>query len=177
MKKVVIIGGGLGGLSSAITLANKGFHVELFEKNQHFGGKLMPIQLGDYSFDFGPNTITMPSVFKRVIEQTGSRSEDYFEMIKLENHTRNIFPDGTQFDLSSNQQIMLSQLQKLDPTGAGNYHSFVKEITRLFKLSEHCKHWIPSSNLTFLTPVSSKRIIDMQRISARHHSKPRRRLQ
>lgn len=136
MKKVVIIGGGLGGLSSAITLANKGFHVELFEKNQHFGGKLMPIQLGDYSFDFGPNTITMPSVFKRVIEQTGSRSEDYFELIKLENHTRNIFPDGTQFDLSSNQQTMLSQLQKLDPPGAGNYQSFVKEITRLFKLSE-----------------------------------------
>ena len=136
MKKVVIIGGGLGGLSSAITLAQAGFHVELFEKNRHFGGKLMPIQLGDYSFDFGPNTITMPSVFKQVIEQTGARAEDYLEMIKLENHTRNIFPDGTQFDFSSNQQAMLSQLQELDPTGAGNYHSFVKEITRLFKLSE-----------------------------------------
>ena len=96
----------------------------------------MPIQLGDYSFDFGPNTITMPSVFKQVIEQTGERADDYFEMIKLENHTRNIFPDGTHFDFSSNQQTVLSQLQKVDPAGARHYDSFIKEITRLFKLSE-----------------------------------------
>lgn len=136
MKKVVIIGGGLGGLSSAITLAHAGFHVELYEKNRHFGGKLMPIQLGDYPFDFGPNTITMPSVFKQVINQTGERAEDYFEMVKLETHTRNIFPDGTQFDFSSNQQTVLSQLQTLDPAGARHYDSFLKEITRLFKLSE-----------------------------------------
>lgn len=136
MKKVVIIGGGLGGLSSAITLAHAGFDVKLYEKNRHFGGKLMSIQIGDYPFDFGPNTITMPSVFKQVINQTGERAEDYFEMVKLENHTRNIFPDGTQFDFSSNQQTVLSQLQTLDPVGARHYDSFLKEITRLFKLSE-----------------------------------------
>ncbi|MFJ7829219.1 phytoene desaturase family protein [Peribacillus sp. NPDC097284] len=141
MKKVIIIGGGLGGLSSAITLAHAGFHVELYEKNRHFGGKMMPIQLGDYSFDFGPNTITMPSVFKQVIEQTGERADDYFEMIKLENHTRNIFPDGTHFDFSSNQQTVLSQLQKVDPAGARHYDSFIKEITRLFKLSE--RYFLP----------------------------------
>ncbi|WP_305728816.1 NAD(P)-binding protein [Planococcus faecalis] len=45
MKKIVIVGGGLGGLSSAVTLAHAGFDVELFEKNNHLGGKLMPVKL------------------------------------------------------------------------------------------------------------------------------------
>ena len=63
MSKTIIIGGGLGGLSAAVTLANAGMEVELYEKNDHFGGKLMPVQLGTHSFDFGPNTITMPEIF------------------------------------------------------------------------------------------------------------------
>lgn len=140
-KKVLIIGGGLAGLSAAITLANKGFDVELFEKNKHFGGKLMPVALGDYTFDFGPNTITMPEVFRKVIEQTGDKAEDYFHMIKLEYHTRNVFSDGTSFDLSSSREYMMQQLNQMDP--AHKYDDFLKEVTRLFKLSE--KHFLPKT--------------------------------
>ncbi|UII55491.1 phytoene desaturase family protein [Cytobacillus spongiae] len=136
MKKVAIIGGGLGGLSAAITLANAGFDVEVFEKNGHLGGKLMQVQLNDYSFDFGPNTITMPSVFKKVIEQTGETAADYFELVKLDSHTRNFFPDGTSFDFISNQTDMLDQLKQLDPIGASQYEAFIHEITRLHELSE-----------------------------------------
>ena len=39
-KSVIVIGGGLGGVSAAISLAQKGFNVRLFEKNGHLGGKL-----------------------------------------------------------------------------------------------------------------------------------------
>lgn len=143
MKKVVIIGGGLGGLSAAITLAHAGFHVELFEKNSHFGGKLMPVQLGEYNFDFGPNTITMPYVFQQVIEQTGERADHYFDMVKLPTHTQNIFTDGTHLNFSSDQQYMIEQLEILDPVGARNYPSFIKEISRLFDLSE--RHFLPKT--------------------------------
>ncbi|WP_203363614.1 phytoene desaturase family protein [Bacillus sp. REN10] len=136
MKKVVIIGGGLAGLSAAVTLAYQGLDVQLFEKNEHFGGKLMPVQLGDYTFDFGPNTITMPYVFQQVIEQTGERAEDYFELIKLPAHTRNVFSDGTELIFSSDQQQMVAQLERLDPSGARRYPAFIKEITRLYNLSQ-----------------------------------------
>lgn len=136
MKRVAIIGGGLGGLSTAITLANAGFEVDVFEKNAHIGGKLMPVQLQTYSFDFGPNTITMPHVFKQVIEQTGRSAADYFTLLPLKHHTTNRFADGSSFVFSKDSDFMMEQLEKVDPLGARNYYSFLKELSRLYELSE-----------------------------------------
>jgi phytoene dehydrogenase-like protein len=40
MKETVgVIGGGLGGLSAACTLAARGYRVQVFEKNEWLGGK------------------------------------------------------------------------------------------------------------------------------------------
>ncbi len=39
-RRVAVLGGGLAGLTSAITLARRGFTVELFEANAYLGGKL-----------------------------------------------------------------------------------------------------------------------------------------
>ena len=136
MKKVVIIGGGLGGLAAAIPLAHAGFDVTLFEQNDHFGGKLMPVKLGDHHFDFGPNTITMPQVFKGVFEGVGERAEDYIRLIKLDTHTRNHFPDGMAIDFLSDPEAMRKQLQTHAPADAERYDAFIKEITRLYGLSE-----------------------------------------
>ncbi|MFZ3589172.1 phytoene desaturase family protein [Bacillus sp. DJP31] len=140
MKKISIIGGGLGGLSAAITLAHHGFLVDVFEKNDHFGGKLMKVTLGDYSFDFGPNTITMPHVFGQVISQTGEDPDDYIQFEKIDVHTRNFFSDVV-FDLSSSKEVMLQQLSKLDPLGAKQYEKFLSEVKKLYELSD--KYFLP----------------------------------
>src|SRR5229473_4240526 len=39
LKSVIVIGGGLAGLSSAVALAEAGFHVRLLEKRPHLGGR------------------------------------------------------------------------------------------------------------------------------------------
>ncbi|RSK26391.1 phytoene desaturase [Bacillus sp. HMF5848] len=156
--KVIVIGAGLGGLSTAITLANLGHSVEIFEKNEHVGGKLMEVTSNNgFRFDFGPNTITMPQIFKQVIEQTGERAEDYFELVKLDRHTRNIFADGTSFDFSSNKEVMLSQLKSLDPHGFKNLERFLREVRQLYNIAEH--EFFPkifSSLPDFLSPRLSR---------------------
>lgn len=66
-KHVVVIGGGLGGLSSAIYLALKGIKVTIIEKNSHLGGKLGEIRTEKFRFDTGPSLVTMPSVFDELL--------------------------------------------------------------------------------------------------------------
>jgi phytoene dehydrogenase-like protein len=39
-SKVIVIGGGLAGLASAVELSTLGAQVTLIERNQHLGGKM-----------------------------------------------------------------------------------------------------------------------------------------
>ena len=61
-KSVVIIGGGLGGLSAAISMAQSGFEVSLYEKNSHLGGKLNRLEKDGFGFDLGPSILTMKKI-------------------------------------------------------------------------------------------------------------------
>ncbi|MEJ7443190.1 FAD-dependent oxidoreductase, partial [Staphylococcus warneri] len=58
--KVVVIGGGLGGISAAIRMAQSGYEVSLFEQNEHIGGKVNRLETKGFGFDLGPSILTMP---------------------------------------------------------------------------------------------------------------------
>ena len=45
MKKVAIIGSGIGAISLSIRLSNLGYDVDVYEKNSYPGGKLTTIKL------------------------------------------------------------------------------------------------------------------------------------
>lgn len=159
MKSVVIIGGGLAGLSSAISLAHKGFQVKLFEKNAHFGGKMRRYQLGTATFDIGPNTITMPEVFERVIRESGADPENYFKFKRLDTHTRNFFTDGSHLDLTANQEEMKENLTSfgIEPE---MYDRYLQEITNLYKMSK--EFFFPrtfASWKDYLSPSLSKALV------------------
>ena len=62
---VGIIGGGLGGLSAACTLAARGYRVTLFEKNEWLGGKAAVLEEQGFRFDMGPSWYWMPDLFER----------------------------------------------------------------------------------------------------------------
>ncbi|MGI8314089.1 phytoene desaturase family protein [Halobacillus mangrovi] len=155
--KAIIIGGGLGGLSTSVTLAKHGVDVKLYEKNDHFGGKMMPVDVDGYHFDFGPNTITMPEVFKEVVRTGGLDPDQELPFTKLDYHTRNQFKDGTVFDFSTDKAFMKEQISRLDPKGYKKFDSFLQEIERLFHLSEkYFLHRTFSGWRDYISPTLTK---------------------
>lgn len=97
MKKVIVCGAGIGGLSSAILLASKGFEVEIYEKNDNAGGKMNQKFREGYRFDTGPSLISMPYVFEDFFKAIGRDMKDYFELTELEDSCRYFWNDGTVF--------------------------------------------------------------------------------
>ncbi|WP_270182098.1 phytoene desaturase family protein [Alkalihalobacillus sp. CinArs1] len=136
MKQIAIVGAGLAGLAASIKLASEGYKVDVYEKNGYAGGKMMPVSLGTYHFDFGPNTMTMPEVFDSVFEEAGVDPRNYFDWIKIERHTRNIDHDGSSFMMSTDPQDMVDQFEKLDSYAAKNYQTYLEEVDRLYRLSK-----------------------------------------
>ncbi len=134
--KAVVIGGGLAGLSAAIRLQTLGYDTTVLEKNSHLGGKLHQVKLGTHSFDFGPNTITMPHVFQYVLRRAGENPDDYFQFNLLQRHTKNVFPDGSSFDFTSDAEEMMGELAKIDGESARRYPAYLREVARLYEFAD-----------------------------------------
>jgi len=97
--EVIVIGAGLGGVSAAISLAEEGYDVAVYEKNSHVGGKLNVLKKDGFSFDLGPSILTMPHLFEALFLKAGKRMEDYVPVMKLDPQWRCFFEDGTRIDL------------------------------------------------------------------------------
>lgn len=131
--KIGVIGGGLGGLAAACTLAARGHQVVLFERNEWLGGKAAVLTGGGFRFDMGPTIVTIPSVLRRIFTEAGRRLEDYLELIRLDPQWRCFFEDGKQLDLKQDLERMVVQLDAFAPdTGAGagyrQFHELAREL-------------------------------------------------
>jgi diapolycopene oxygenase len=129
-KRVVVIGAGLGGMTSAILLARAGYSVDLLEKNGNVGGKLNLHREAGFSFDLGPSIFTLPEIFRPVFEGDGRKLEDYIHLERVDPQWRNFFEDGTVVDLWEDSSEMQKQLERLGPGAAEDYDAF-REYSKL----------------------------------------------
>jgi phytoene desaturase len=129
MKKIGVIGGGLGGLAAACTLAARGYEVVLFERNHWLGGKAAVLEGAGFRFDMGPTILTVPSVLRRIFAEAGRNLADELDLIRLDPQWRSFFEDGSTLDLVENTAAMTAQVGK-------GYGQFMELSRRLHEISE-----------------------------------------
>jgi len=105
-KKIIIIGAGPGGLTSAMLLAHRGYDVTILEKASVVGGRNAPLHSGGYTFDTGPTFLHQKFTLDEVFAETGRKPEDYMEFIKLDPMTTLSWGD-TSLVTSCDQQQMV----------------------------------------------------------------------
>ncbi len=136
--KVIVVGGGIGGLAGAIRLASMGFAVELFEKNERVGGKLNTRQLagemGEYRFGTGPSLLTMPFVFDELFASAGVERSSVLDFVPIEPICRYFFPDGTRLNTHADKRVMMRELHSFaSPEEAQQYEKFLRYTERIYK--------------------------------------------
>lgn len=136
VKTAVVIGGGLGGLSAAISLAQSGFKVSLYEKNAHLGGKLNRLEQDGFGFDLGPSILTMKPIFEKLFVRSGKRMEDYIETVEVEHQWRSFFPDETVIDLYSDLEQMAASNEALSEQDMAEYRTFLDYAKGLYDITE-----------------------------------------
>jgi phytoene desaturase len=135
-KRAVIIGGGLGGLATALRLAAKEWDVTLYELGPTFGGKMNRWECEGFRFDTGPSLITMKWVFADLFDAVGFNIDDYLELVQMHPLAEYIYDDETRFNYSSSLPQWLKTIEQLDPRDVDGFLRFMHLGARLFDLSQ-----------------------------------------
>ncbi len=141
--RIGVIGGGLGGLGAACTLAARGYRVVLFEKSEWLGGKAAVLEANGFRFDMGPTILTVPSILGRIFAEAGRALEDHLDLVRLDPQWRCFFTDGSVLDLVEDVDAMSARLDRYAPgagSGAG-YRDFLALSERLHRISDRHYFW------------------------------------
>ena len=68
-KRVVVVGGGIGGLACAALLGRAGHEVTLLEAGNYLGGKSRRVVVSGQRVDTGPSLVTFPGVWKELLKR------------------------------------------------------------------------------------------------------------
>ena len=133
MAKISIIGGGFGGLSTAIRLAARGHDVDLFEKRDKLGGRAYVYDINGFTFDGGPTVITAPFMFDDLWAVAGKRRSDEVQFVPCDPFYRIFDHTGRTFDYNGDEDFILSQIARWNPQDQQNYQRFLATTEGIFQ--------------------------------------------
>jgi phytoene dehydrogenase-like protein len=113
MARVVVIGGGFGGLASALRLAKLGHAVTLVEERT-LGGALVPVCSDGFTWDTVGHTL-LPAVVRDLFRKTGRPLDKEIELVPLDCVREHWFDDGSALVLQVGRAAQLEAFERLDP--------------------------------------------------------------
>lgn len=132
---VVVIGAGIGGLSTAIYLAVAGLPVVVLEQNAAVGGKMGELSLEGFRWDTGPSVVTMRHVLEDLFATGGRRLEDALTLQPVEPLTRYFYPDGTILDATRDLTAMAEQIAAIEERDVEGYLAYLAYAAQLHRIT------------------------------------------
>lgn len=147
-KRVGIIGSGVSSLSSASFLAQAGYDVTIFEKNDTIGGRGRQFKSNGFTFDMGPSWYWMPDVFEQFYAKFGYTSSDFYELKRLDPSYRVFWPDNTNNPIPASLDSMYDWFEQLEPGSSTKLKKFLKEAAYKYQVGMEDLVFKPSLKLT-----------------------------
>lgn len=126
-EKVIIIGAGPGGLSSAMLLAYKGYDVSVYEMKDRVGGRNSMFNELGYTFDLGPTFVMLPNVFENIFKETGRDMKEYIDMRLLSVMYKLHYADGRKFNIFFDKEKFKSEIDRLFIGESKGYEKYLKD--------------------------------------------------
>jgi UDP-galactopyranose mutase len=126
MARVVVVGGGFGGMAVAVRLAKLGHEVTLLEKAQRLGGALTSVEADGFTWDAGPTHTMLPAVLRDLFRKSGRPIERELELVPLEVLREHLFEDGSSVRLPGGSRA--AQIAAVDELGEGLGRRWVDHV-------------------------------------------------
>lgn len=135
-KKVLVVGSGLGGLSTALRLVSKGYQVEIVEKYHQAGGRLNQLRKDGFSFDLGPSFFSMSYEFDELFKTCGISNPLRFNEL---NPVYNVFFSGRSapYQIHKDLYLLAKEFQSIEPGFVQKAEGYLAQAKAIFHDTEH----------------------------------------
>ena len=168
-KSVLIIGSGIGGLSTALRLLSKGYDVKVYEKEKMIGGKTNQLVHPPFTFDLTASILMNREVYEEVFHDANLDYKDFIEFIKVDPTYRSFYPDGTFYDFTRDLVSLIKTLESISTEDAIGYMKFLSEVyERYIIANDHFLHQSFENAMDFFKPSSLINALKTKAFSTSH---------
>lgn len=131
--EIGIIGAGIGGLTTALLLSNRGYKVTIYEKVSSLGGRLayQVDETGRYRIDRGPTIVLLPEMLLGILEE-GGIDRSRLPLMECDPLYTIHYSDGTTFKKYRNQEKQLEELDRVFPGQKEGYLRYMQDMGKAF---------------------------------------------
>ena len=147
MIKVAVIGSGFAGLTSAIELANLGYEVTIFEKNNQSGGRARKFESEGFVFDMGPSWYWMPDVFEKFFQRHNKKIEDYYQLVKLDPGFSVVYGKNDYVNVPASFDKLIAIFDKIEPGSGNKLKKFIKKAENKYRIGMDSLVYKPSHSI------------------------------
>lgn len=126
MRRVCVIGAGLGGLALAIRLQSSGVETVIVEARDKPGGRAYYWERDGFTFDAGPTVITDPPCLRELWQMSGHDMAADVKLMEVKPFYRLNWPDGTVFDYSNDEAALRMEIARVAPGDVAGYEDFLR---------------------------------------------------
>jgi phytoene desaturase len=156
MSKIIVIGSGFSGLSTASYLAAAGHEVHVYEKNSLPGGRARQLRNKGYVFDMGPSWYWMPDVFERFFSDFGYKVSDFYSLKLLNPSFDIVFPESEVMSVPENYHELCQLFESIENGSSSKLEKFMTEA--------QFKYETGMSNLVYKPGLSLTEFADLDLI-------------
>lgn len=145
-NKAIVIGGGFGGIATAIRLQAAGQAVTIVEAREHLGGRAYQLKDNGFTFDMGPTLITAPHLLEDLWTTAGRNLKDDISLVPLSPFYRIYFHDGRYFDYWGTAAEDEAEIARFEPRDVAGYRAFLTDTQHIYE-----RAFADLANQSFLT--------------------------
>lgn len=153
---VVVIGAGLGGLSSAALLASQGHKVLVLEQAERIGGCCSSFERNGYHFDTGASIVEIIKPIEETFKKLGTTLQDEVDLIPCDPVMSVIRKDGSKMTIPLSVKKTGDIISELSAEDGRSWQDFVDFCAELVDVSLDTFFSMPADNLTDMLKMVKK---------------------
>lgn len=164
---ISIIGSGYSSMVAACCLADKGYRVTIYEKNQMPGGRASQFKDEGFNFDMGPSWYWMPEVFENFFNRFGKSASDYYELVQLDPGYQVYFKGEDSISIPADKKALFELFESIEAGSAEKLRKFLEEAEYKYRVGIDEYVWKPGKSiLEFADTKVLKSFMKLQMLSS-----------